>query len=96
MIREVLDDIRRETSTADIARSFHCTMAQSMVAVARANNLNRVVLSGGCMQNRLLVEFATFHLEAAGFEVFRHRNIPPNDGGIAIGQAVIATASKEE
>ena len=49
-----------------------------------------MALSGGVFQNRLLVNRATRLLEAAGFEVFTHSRVPPNDGGISLGQAVVA------
>jgi len=52
--------------------------------------LDRVALSGGCFQNRLLLEFVVPRLQAMGFQVLLHRQIPCNDGGLALGQAVIA------
>ena len=52
----------------------------------------QIVLSGGVFQNAYLVERATRLLESAGHTVFTHQRIPPNDGGIALGQAVIAGA----
>jgi hydrogenase maturation protein HypF len=48
------------------------------------------VLSGGVFQNRYLTERAAAALEADGFTVYTHRKVPPNDGGIALGQAVMA------
>jgi hydrogenase maturation protein HypF len=51
-----------------------------------------VALSGGVFQNRLLLKRTTRLLEAAGFEVFTHSRVPPNDGGIAFGQAVVGDA----
>jgi hydrogenase maturation protein HypF len=48
-----------------------------------------VVLSGGCFQNSYLVERAAPALEALGFSVYTHQRVPPNDGGIALGQAVL-------
>jgi hydrogenase maturation protein HypF len=53
-----------------------------------------VVLTGGCFQNRYLAERASDRLVAAGFRVYRHRAVPPNDGGIALGQAVAAGAAE--
>jgi hydrogenase maturation protein HypF len=50
-----------------------------------------VALSGGCFQNRLLAELASAELKAIGFEVLRHERIPCNDGGLALGQAAIAS-----
>jgi len=78
----------------ELARAFHETvatiLAEAAGEAARARGLNRVVLSGGCFANRLLTERVTELLEAAGLEVFAHRQVPPGDGGIALGQAVVA------
>ena len=57
-----------------------------IVAVAEAVGLPRVALSGGCFQNRLLLERALARLRAAGFSPYWHQRVPPNDGGIALGQ----------
>jgi hydrogenase maturation protein HypF len=62
------------------------------VAVARHVAEPRVALSGGCFQNRLLTERTAQRLEAAGFEVLLHRQVPPNDGGISLGQVAVAAA----
>ena len=56
------------------------------MAVAQAAGEQRVALTGGCFQNRLLTERAAERLEQAGFEVLLHRQVPPNDGGISLGQ----------
>jgi hydrogenase maturation protein HypF len=55
-----------------------------------ATGLGTVALSGGCFQNRLLLELAVPRLEAAGFRVLLHRQVPCNDGGISLGQAALA------
>lgn len=69
------------------AAAFHNALAGMMVEVARRANLPRVVLGGGCFQNVRLLETAVELLRAAGFEVFWPRETPPNDGGLALGQA---------
>jgi hydrogenase maturation protein HypF len=73
-------------------------MAAASVALCReiraGNGLERVVLSGGVFQNRLLSEELLTLLEADGFRVFTHRLVPPNDGGLALGQAMIAGRSQ--
>jgi hydrogenase maturation protein HypF len=66
-----------------------------MVAVARAVGAPRVALSGGCFQNRLLVEGAARRLRAEGHEVLVHRQVPPNDGGLCLGQVAVAAAAIE-
>jgi len=81
---------------AGLAFAFHETLQRAFTDMAgvirRRTGLNRVVLSGGCFQNRILLEGTIRYLTNAGFEVFRHRQVPANDGGIALGQAVCAGA----
>jgi hydrogenase maturation protein HypF len=86
MIRGLLADVARGTPTATMAARFHETLARMIVAVAEAVGLPRVALSGGCFQNRLLLERALARLRAAGFSPCWHQRVPPNDGGIALGQ----------
>jgi len=69
-----------------IAKKFHNTLAKMILAVAKRAGEQTIVLSGGCFQNACLVEAAVERLKTAGFKVFRHQNIPPNDGGLALGQ----------
>ena len=66
------------------------------MAVARAVAAERVALTGGCFQNRLLVERAVPRLRAAGIDVLLHRAVPPGDGGVSLGQIVIAAARLEQ
>jgi hydrogenase maturation protein HypF len=61
-------------------------------AIREKTRLNRVVLSGGCFQNRILTEGTIEELKKAGFDVFFHRATPTNDGCISLGQAVSAGA----
>jgi hydrogenase maturation protein HypF len=77
-------------SAADLAAAFHHALANAMIAVARRIDMERVVLSGGCFQNARLTELAVTGLAVAGFEVYRQRRVPPNDGGLAAGQALFA------
>jgi len=60
--------------------------------VRPATAVNQVALSGGVFQNALLVRLARTALSARGFGVLTHRLVPPNDGGLALGQAVVADA----
>ena len=62
----------------------------STVLASKSTGLDRVVLSGGVFQNMLLLEKTMMLLEDAGFKVFIHERVPANDGGISLGQAVIA------
>jgi hydrogenase maturation protein HypF len=66
-----------------------------IVAVARRVGEERVVLTGGCFQNKYLTERAIARLREEGFRVYWHQRIPPNDGGIALGQIVAASHFKE-
>jgi hydrogenase maturation protein HypF len=73
-----------------IAAKFHQTLGQAVEAVASRLNAPRVVLSGGVFQNRVLVASIKRRLEANRRRVYTHQRIPPNDGGLAFGQAVLA------
>jgi hydrogenase maturation protein HypF len=86
---------QRSTRAADagrdpreLAASFHRALADGIVATARAAGVGTVALGGGCFQNALLTDLASASLEAAGFEVLVPRELPPNDGAIAAGQAL--------
>ncbi len=74
------------------AARFHVTLVEMMVAVAHRENFTNICLSGGCFQNRLLLSPAKRRLRAEGFQVWTHREIPPNDAGICLGQLAIAHA----
>jgi len=79
-------DAARGTSTAAIASAFHETLASMVVAVAHAVGWSNVAVSGGCFQNRLLLERVIARLRVAGFTPYWPQRVPPNDGGIALGQ----------
>lgn len=80
----------KETDSAMIAARFHNTLAAMIVSVAQQIGEPHVVLSGGCFQNRALLERAVNGLRSAGFIPFWQQHIPPNDGGIALGQIIAA------
>ncbi|MCS6897693.1 MAG: carbamoyltransferase HypF, partial [Nitrospira sp.] len=90
MINAMSDDLREGVAPDEIAARFHVWLADAIVGVARTAGLPRVVLSGGCFQNGLLLSLARRGLEEAGFAVYSHHLVPPNDGGLSVGQAVIA------
>ncbi len=90
LVQEVRADRARGVPLARIATRFHDALAEIAVALAVRGGERRVVLSGGCFQNRRLTESALQRLRAAGFDVYWHRRVPPNDGGIAVGQAAWA------
>jgi hydrogenase maturation protein HypF len=91
LIRGILEDVRNKIPLARISKKFHNTLVEAIVAIARRVAEERVVLTGGCFQNKVLTEGAVRRLEAEGFRPYWHQRIPPNDGGIAPGQ--IAAAS---
>ncbi len=74
-----------------IAARFHNALVQWILDVAASLKLKQIVLSGGVFQNRYLTERAAGMLESRGFQVYTHQRVPPNDGGIALGQAVMST-----
>jgi hydrogenase maturation protein HypF len=90
MVRAILGDVQQGVSVGHISAKFHNTLVEIMVAVARQVGEERVVLTGGCFQNKYLTERAVRRLEAEGFRPYWHQRVPPNDGGIALGQAVAA------
>ncbi len=96
LVRRVVADCVEGRSRSSISARFHNAVAAAVVQVCaeiRARTgLDRVCLSGGVFQNSFLLGRALDGLEAAGFDAYTHRLVPPNDGGIALGQAVIASA----
>jgi hydrogenase maturation protein HypF len=94
MVRKILVDVDRNVSIAAISARFHNALVEGIVAVAKRCGQKRVVLSGGCFQNRYLTERAVRRLQAEGFRPYWHQRVPPNDGGIALGQIVAALRLK--
>jgi hydrogenase maturation protein HypF len=94
LFADILADMAAGAGTAAMAYRFHATVARAAVDVctriAGNSGLDRVVLSGGVFQNRLLTEMIYTGLLDRGLQIFTHRLVPPNDGGIALGQAAIA------
>jgi hydrogenase maturation protein HypF len=95
----LLEDLGRQTPVALIAARFHYGLAQAirdMVARIRSTSappsLNTIALSGGCFQNKLLLEELVRLLDADGLSCLLHAKVPTNDGGLALGQAAIAAA----
>jgi hydrogenase maturation protein HypF len=89
--RPSVAELVRERNGRDAARlaaQFHATLAGGIVAVARRVGLPTILLTGGCFQNVRLLELSAAMLRAEGFTVLRHQQLPPNDGGLAAGQAL--------
>jgi hydrogenase maturation protein HypF len=90
MVEAILADLKRGLPIGQISAQFHNALAEAIVSVARQIGQPRVVLSGGCFQNRYLTERSVQRLQEAGFRPYWHQRVPPNDGGISLGQAVAA------
>ena len=94
VFQALVEDVIREKPTEFIAARFHQAVVEGAATVAmrlkKQTGLDRVFLSGGVFQNRYVSDRLGQRLREDGFTVFRHRRVPPNDGGIALGQALIA------
>ncbi len=90
MIRAILDELGSQTTVGQIASRFHNTLVAMIHGVAVEVGINKVVLSGGCFQNKVLTTRAVNRLREGGFQPYWHQRVPPNDGGIALGQVVAA------
>jgi hydrogenase maturation protein HypF len=99
LVRAVAEATSRGVLPATVAAAFHNGFARALVEwccqIRAETSLREVALSGGTFQNLLLLERVVGGLRAAGFEVLIHRRVPPNDGGIALGQAASAAAREK-
>jgi hydrogenase maturation protein HypF len=93
-IRAIVENIFSGKSVEEITSAFHATLTAAFavmsVEMRKLTGINRVVLSGGCFQNRILLEGTVTELKKKDFEVYYHSQVPTNDGGVSLGQAVIA------
>lgn len=89
MLRALLSDANRSVPPAVISRRFHEGLSDGILLVAREAGIGQVAVTGGCFTNRLLTELTMAKLGAGGFTPVRHRLVPPGDGGLALGQAVM-------
>ena len=94
IVEGILQDVARGTPAGVISARWHHTLAEVVVAIARRIGEPHVALTGGCFQNRYLTEQTVGRLERAGFQPYWHQRIPPNDGGIAVGQIVAVLRSE--
>ena len=95
MIEMILADVKNGVSTGKISAKFHNALAGAIVSVAKSFGLNRVALSGGCFQNCYLTERIVRRLRKENFQPYWHQRVPPNDGGIALGQIVAAMRDQQ-
>jgi hydrogenase maturation protein HypF len=95
LVRAVAEDLLRQVKPSVIAARFHNSVAEAILhgclTIREHTKLCTVALSGGVFQNTLLLERTSERLAAQGFRVLHHRQVPPNDGGISLGQAVVAS-----
>ncbi|MGD0808635.1 MAG: carbamoyltransferase HypF [Acidimicrobiales bacterium] len=98
LLREMVDDLRRGWAPGALAARFHIAVASLIAELAerlgQRTGVGRVALSGGVFQNVLLLRLARAQLDGLQMQVLTHRLVPPNDGGLALGQAVIAASRR--
>ncbi len=94
IIKQVVQDIERGSEPGIISRKFHDVLVRIFAEVVEElrvrRRINKVALSGGCFQNVYLLTHLQEMLELKGFTVYTHSRVPPNDGGVSLGQAVVA------
>ncbi len=94
LIREICSDLKAAKPIGNISTAFHNSIVRMIIETCNklrdAFKINRVALSGGCFQNAYLLSRTIEKLIGEGFEPFYHKRVPPNDGGLALGQALIA------
>ena len=94
LVRDLLDAQQRGVAAAELAAAFHHAIARAVAdaveSVAARIGRRRVALTGGVFQNALLLSATRHLLEEDGFRVLCHRRLPPNDGGLSVGQAWVA------
>jgi hydrogenase maturation protein HypF len=95
ILEGILIDMKDHVGRSIISAKFHNTLVEIIVAVAKKIGQTRVVLSGGCFQNRYLTERTVKRLQEEKFRPYWHQRVPPNDGGIALGQIYAALRSQK-
>ncbi|HUT99354.1 MAG TPA: carbamoyltransferase HypF [bacterium] len=94
LFRSIVEDLQKGTAREIISARFHRGLARGIagaaVRAARENGIGHVALTGGCFQNLLLTEWTAREIEVSGLTALLHRRVPPNDGGISLGQLFLA------
>jgi hydrogenase maturation protein HypF len=88
IIYQIMKEVKKGISQNTISIRFHNTLTEIIVALAKKIEEEKIVLSGGCFQNKYLTERTVIRLRNEGFRPYWHQRIPPNDGGIALGQVI--------
>jgi hydrogenase maturation protein HypF len=86
MFEQILPEIMNEQPKGQIAMKFHLTLAEMILKVCKQFPLKKVILTGGCFQNAILLESTVNLLRENDYIPYWHQRIPPNDGGISLGQ----------
>ncbi len=98
LIRAIVADLLERENPSLLARRFHATLVEILVSASLSLRVDRglrtVCLSGGVFQNRVMLDSARRRLEEEGFTVYTHTKVPPNDGGVALGQVAVAAARR--
>ena len=93
MLRVAVADIRGGLARGVVAQKFHNSLVEAALEIVIKTGFEDIVLSGGCFQNKYLCERMIERLRQAGLRPAWHRQVPPNDGGISLGQAVVGAAT---
>ncbi len=100
LVAQLLEKRLAGEDPEELAYLFHDSLAamaaEACIEASAQTGIRTAALSGGCYQNTLLLELTQKRLEEAGLQVLIHRLVPPNDGGIALGQAVVAMQALED
>ncbi len=99
VFKAIVEDLRRKVCVETISRRFHNGLVETLVGLAcllrQESALNRICLSGGTFNNLLVFDHLIGKLELKGFEVFAHSEVPAGDGGLSLGQALVAAHSDQ-
>ncbi len=96
MILEIVEDVGKQVPAGIISAKFHNALTEIIVRMAERTGKLKVVLTGGCFQNKYLTERTVERLQAEGFHPYWHQRIPPNDGGISVGQLMAIYQGKRK
>ena len=96
LVLAILNGVKTGKSIRSLSAAFHNALVEIIISIARRISQERVVLSGGCFQNKYLSERTIERLRSEGFRPYWHQRVPPNDGGIAFGQIVAAAGALQK
>jgi hydrogenase maturation protein HypF len=91
-VQGILKDLDKNLDNSLISAKFQNSLVEGVIKAAEVFGQNKVLFGGGCFQNKNLLESCARRLRVAGLEAYWPREVPPNDGGLSLGQAVIARA----